>query len=170
MVVKRLKKKISHKNQDLKKTFFSILPELIWLLSWTSTNILPCLNSSGKMSDEVFSTMTRTILSRDSANWSQYGFRCDFAIVLNQCQFISETIFTCGWFNIWQYCNTESQLSDWPCSVPWPLLSLASPRYRDSALASAGTTHIGLSKIGMRLAFLYMGISSNTALLHNQLG
>ena len=67
--------------QLMAHTFYSastmISPELVRLLSWTSANILPAFDSSGKISNEGCLVMTRTILSRDSANWWLMDFILD---------------------------------------------------------------------------------------------
>ena len=49
--------------------FTMVLPELVRLLSWTSANTIPVLDSSEKISSQGCLAMTRTILSPDSANW-----------------------------------------------------------------------------------------------------
>ena len=53
------------------------LPELVWLLFWTSAKFLPVLDISGKISNKGCFVMTRTILSRDSANWWLVDFNLD---------------------------------------------------------------------------------------------
>ena len=53
----------------LYSAFTMISPEFVRLLSWTSANILPAFDSSENISNERCFVMTRTISSRDSANW-----------------------------------------------------------------------------------------------------
>ena len=54
-----------------------ISPEFVRLLSWTNANIVPALDSSGKILNEGCFVMTRTMLSRDSANWWLVDFILD---------------------------------------------------------------------------------------------
>ena len=73
--------------------FTIILPELVRLLSWTSVNILPALDSSGKISSQGCSAMTWTILSQDSANWWQHAFCWEFAsISTNANHYLSQSL------------------------------------------------------------------------------
>ena len=51
--------------------------EIVRLLSWTSANIWLALDSSGKISNEGYFVMTRTILSRYSTNWWFMDFILD---------------------------------------------------------------------------------------------
>ena len=77
--------------------FTIILPELVWLLSWTSANILPALDSSEKILSQYCLAMTRTIFSQVSANWWRHAFCCEFAsISTNANHYLSQSL-TVAW-------------------------------------------------------------------------
>ena len=74
--------------------FTMVLPELARLLSWTSANILPALDSFQKISSQGCLAITRMILSQDSANWWQHAFCCEFASISTNADHF--------WASLWQ--------------------------------------------------------------------
>ena len=134
--------------------FTMVLPELIWLLSWASANILPALDSSGKISSQDCLAMTRTILSQDSANWWQHAFCCEFAsISTNANHYLSQSL-TISRLIFGSSSTPNLSLATGPVLSRDLFYAWASPEYQDS-LTSAGFRLRRLSQIGIRSAFLH---------------
>ena len=129
-----------------------VLPELVRLLSWTSANILPALDSSGKITNQGCLAMIRTILS---ANWWWHAFCWEFdSISTNANYYLSQSL-TVAWLIF-----DNSSTSNLSLATGRDVLSRdffyawASPEYRDS-LTSTGVRFRRLSKIRIRLEFLH---------------
>ena len=134
--------------------FTIVFPELVRLLSWKSANILSAPDSSGKMSSQGCSAVTRTILSQDSANWWQYAFYCKFASTsTNANQYLSQSL-TVAWLIFGSSSTPNLSLATGPILSRDLFYAWASPEYWDS-LTSAGFWLRRLSKIDIRLAFLH---------------
>ena len=134
--------------------FTMVLPELVRLLSWTSANILPTLDSSRKISSQGCLAMAQTILSQDSANWWQHAFCCEFAsISANANHYLSQSL-TVAWLIFGSSSTPNLSLTIDPVLSRDLFYAWASPEYRDS-LTSAGFRLRRLSQIGIRLAFLH---------------
>ena len=134
--------------------FTMVLPELVRLLSWTSANILPALDSSGKISTQGCLAMSRTILSQDSANWWQHAFCCEFASISTKANHYLSPSLTVAWLIFGSSSTPNLSLATGPVLSRELFYAWAGPEYRDS-LTSAGLRFRRLSKTGIRLAFLH---------------
>ena len=143
--------------------FTIILPELVRLLSWISVNILPALDSSGKISSQGCLAMTRTILSQDSANWWQHAFCWEFeSFSTNANHYLSQSLIVARL--IFGSSSTPNlSLATGPVLSRDFFYAWASPEYRDS-LTIAGFRLRRLTQIGIRSAFLH----GNQNVLWNQ--
>ena len=150
-VVPRLGQLMAHRF-DFGSTM--ILPELVRLLSWTSANILPAPDSSGKISSQGCLAATRTILSQDSAYWWQPAFCCELASISTNANYFLSQSLTVAWLIFGSSSTPNLSLATGPVLSRDFLYAWASPEYRDS-LTSAGLRLRRLSKIGIRLAFLH---------------
>ena len=140
--------------------FTMVLPELVRLLAWTSANILPALDSSGKISSQGCLAMTRTILSQDSANWWKHAFCCEFSSIstnANHYLKMSQSL-TVTWLIFGSSSTSNFSLATGPVLSRDLFYAWASPEYRDS-LTSAGLRVRRLSKISIQLAFLHGRLS-----------
>ena len=117
--------------------FTMVLPELVRFFSKTSANILPALDSSGKISSQGCLAMTRTILPEDSASWCQHAFCCDFAsISTNANRYLSQSLIV-AWLIFCSSSTPNLSLATGPILSRDLFYAWAIPEYRDS-LTSAG--------------------------------
>ena len=131
-----------------------VLPELVLLLSWKCANILPVLDSSGKISSQGCLAMARTILSQVSANWWQHAFCCEFASISTNSNYHLSQSLTVAWLIFASSSTLNFSLATGPVLSRDLFYAWASPEYRDS-LTSAGLRLRRLSKIAIRLAILH---------------